>query len=43
MLAITSPQNHAAAGLLEKLGFRFDRMIRVSPDVEELRLFSTGP
>ena len=38
VVAITSPDNHASAALLEKLGFRFERMARLSPDQEEVRL-----
>jgi len=39
IVAITSPDNLASAKLLEKLGLRFERMIRLSKDAEELRLF----
>ena len=41
IVAITSPDNHASAKLLEKLGLRFDRMILLSEDSEEVRLFVT--
>jgi RimJ/RimL family protein N-acetyltransferase len=39
IVAITSPDNHASARLLEKLGLRFERTIRLSKDAEEVRLF----
>jgi RimJ/RimL family protein N-acetyltransferase len=37
--AITTPENDASAKLLEKLGFRFDRVIRLAPDAAETRLY----
>lgn len=39
IVAITSPDNDASGRLLEKLGLRFKRMIRLSEDAEEVRLF----
>ena len=39
IVAITSPDNHASAKLLEKLGLQFERMVRLSEDAEEVRLF----
>ena len=42
VLAITSQQNERSAGLLDKLGFRFERNIRMTPDGEELKLFGAG-
>jgi RimJ/RimL family protein N-acetyltransferase len=39
IVAITSPDNHASGRLLEKLGLRFERMVRLSEDAEEVRLF----
>jgi RimJ/RimL family protein N-acetyltransferase len=39
IVAITSPDNYASARLLEKLGLRFERTIRLSKDAEEVRLF----
>ena len=41
IVAITSPDNHASGRLLEKLGLRFERMMRLSEDAEEVRLFGT--
>jgi RimJ/RimL family protein N-acetyltransferase len=40
MVAITSPDNYDSARLLEKLGFSFERMIKLSDDGEEVRLFA---
>jgi RimJ/RimL family protein N-acetyltransferase len=39
IVAITSPDNESSARLLEKLGLRFDRMVRLSDDGKEDRLF----
>lgn len=40
LLAITSLGNHASGSLLEKLGFRFEGIVRLPPGEEELKLFS---
>lgn len=40
LAAITSSDNYVSAGLLEKLGFNFERMIKLSDDGEEVRLFT---
>ncbi|MCI0434369.1 MAG: GNAT family N-acetyltransferase [Gemmatimonadetes bacterium] len=37
--AVTSLDNDASIRVLEKLGFAFDRLVRLTPDGEELRLF----
>jgi RimJ/RimL family protein N-acetyltransferase len=39
IVAITSPDNDASRKLLEKLGLRFEHMIRLSEETEEVRLF----
>lgn len=39
IVAITSPDNVTSGRLLEKLGLQFERMIRLSKDAEEIRLF----
>ena len=39
IVAITSPDNQASGKLLEKLGLRFEQMIRLSEGAEEVRLF----
>ena len=39
IVAITSPDNAASIALLAKLGFRFERLARLSPGEPEVRLF----
>lgn len=41
IVAITSVDNEGSAKLLEKLGLRFERMIKLSNDAEELKLFGS--
>ena len=43
ILAITSMDNESSIKLLGKLGFRFERTIRLGEDKEELRLFASEP
>ena len=40
IIAITNKDNVASATLLEKLGLRFERMIKLSNEQDETRLFS---
>lgn len=40
LLAITSLDNHASIRILEKLGFHFERLVRLAGDNEDLRLFA---
>jgi RimJ/RimL family protein N-acetyltransferase len=40
LLAITSPDNYDSVKLLEKLGFNFESMIKLSDDSQEVRLFA---
>lgn len=40
VVAITSIDNERSARLLERLGMRFERMVRLSEDAEQLRLYS---
>lgn len=42
IVAITNPDNQASIKLLEKLGLTFERMIRMSEDAPEIRLYSFG-
>lgn len=42
LLAITSPDNYDSVRLLEKLGFNFESMIKLSDDSQEVRLFAYG-
>ncbi|MGC5327248.1 GNAT family N-acetyltransferase [Brevibacillus sp. SYSU BS000544] len=39
IVAITNPDNHPSGKLLERLGFQFERKIRLAEDQDELRLF----
>ena len=41
VLAITSPDNAASAKLLEKIGLEFQRLIQLSDDAPEVKLFSS--
>ena len=40
IVAITSQDNPPSARLLEKIGLRFERLIRLADDAEELRLYA---
>ncbi len=40
VLAITSPDNVASIGLLERLGFRFERMARPAENEPEVKVFT---
>ncbi len=42
VLAITTPDNEASAKLLGKLGLRFDRLTRLSPEAPEVKLFTNA-
>ncbi len=42
IVAITSPDNQGSARLLEKLGFTFERMVRLSDDAAEVCLFASN-
>jgi RimJ/RimL family protein N-acetyltransferase len=42
VLAITSLDNEASAKLLGKIGFRFDRVMKLSEDAAEVKLFTTN-
>jgi RimJ/RimL family protein N-acetyltransferase len=39
LAGVTNPDNESSIKLLKKLGFKFERMIRLSEDAPELRLF----
>ncbi len=43
IVAILSPENTASSGLLERLGFRFERRLRLTPDAPESDLFACEP
>ena len=40
LLAITSPDNEPSMKLLQRLGFRFERLTKLADDREQVRLFS---
>ena len=40
ILAITNPDNDASIKLLAKLGFQFERVMKLSSDADEVKLFS---
>lgn len=40
LVAIMSLENHPSGQLLEKLGFRFERMIRLTAESPEIKLFA---
>lgn len=40
LVAITSPTNGPSIRVLEKLGFAFEKMVRLTPADDELKLFS---
>ena len=42
LVAITSPTNWPSIRVLEKLGFAFEKMVRLTPRDDELKLFSFG-
>jgi ribosomal-protein-alanine N-acetyltransferase len=41
LLAITNPDNVGSIKVLEKIGLKFDRLIRLTPESEEIRLYRT--
>jgi RimJ/RimL family protein N-acetyltransferase len=42
VLAVTAQENHASMKLLDKLGFRFERLVRLAADGPEVRLYACG-
>ena len=40
IVAVTAPDNQASITLLDKLGFRFEKMVRLSEDGPESKLFA---
>lgn len=41
LLAITNPDNIGSIRVLEKIGLRFERLIRLAPDSPEIRLYTS--
>jgi RimJ/RimL family protein N-acetyltransferase len=39
-VAVTSPANQPAIAVLEKIGLKFERMIRIAEHGEDLKLFA---
>ncbi len=39
VVAVTNPDNHGSIRVLEKLGFSFERMVRMAADKDEIKLF----
>ena len=39
VIAVTNPDNAGSIRVLEKLGFKFERMIRMAADKDEIKLF----
>ena len=42
IVAITDPDNVASIGLLEKLGFKFERMTKLANDAPDVKLFAVN-
>jgi RimJ/RimL family protein N-acetyltransferase len=42
IVAITSPDNHPSVGLLTRLGFRFERRVRLNTEGPELALYAAA-
>jgi RimJ/RimL family protein N-acetyltransferase len=40
IVAITTPDNHSSIKVLEKLGFKFEQMVRLSVEAPEIKLFA---
>ena len=40
IVAVVSPNNHVSRNVLEKLGFRFERLVRLSDGAPEIELFA---
>jgi RimJ/RimL family protein N-acetyltransferase len=41
LLAIVNPENRSSIRVLEKIGLRYSRMVRMSPDAAEICLYSS--
>jgi RimJ/RimL family protein N-acetyltransferase len=40
VVAVTNPNNESSIRLLEKMGFQYERMVRLSEDAPEIKLFA---
>jgi RimJ/RimL family protein N-acetyltransferase len=43
IIAITAPDNAGSIAVLQKIGLRFERMVKLSSDLQELKLFGPSP
>lgn len=43
IVAIANPDNRASIAVLEKIGLKFERLVRLSDDADELKLFAPAP
>ena len=43
IVAITAPDNHASIAVLEKIGMKFERMVKLSEHSAELKMFGLAP
>jgi [ribosomal protein S5]-alanine N-acetyltransferase len=43
IVAIASPGNHASIAVLERIGLKFERMVRLPADTRDLKLFASTP
>lgn len=43
VVAITAPDNARSIAVLEKIGLRFERLVRLTADSPELKLYAVGP
>jgi RimJ/RimL family protein N-acetyltransferase len=41
VVAITNPDNDGSIAVLERIGLRFEKMVKLSDESSELKLFST--
>jgi [ribosomal protein S5]-alanine N-acetyltransferase len=42
IVAITAPANHGSIAVLERIGLKFERMVRLGADAHDLKLFGPG-
>jgi RimJ/RimL family protein N-acetyltransferase len=42
VVAVANPDNHASIAVLERIGLKFERMVRLSADAVELKLFGSA-
>jgi RimJ/RimL family protein N-acetyltransferase len=42
IVAITAPENHGSIAVLERIGLKFERMVKLAAEPRELKLFGPG-